>query len=103
MEMPSPDNADALGLARENYRLALENNEILKKMEKRYVRGFWLKGVGFFLFFILPLLFIPYLMNSYLNSLGMSPNSMDSLFGGEANSNAQQILDLLQNQPSNPR
>jgi hypothetical protein len=103
MEMPSMDNADALGLARENYRLALENNAILKKMEKRYVRGFWLKLVGFIVFFILPLLLIPYLMNSYLDSLGMS-SGMDSMFGTEdRTSNAQKVLDLLQNNSSNPR
>lgn len=100
--MPSMDNADALGLARENYRLALENNAILKKMEKRYVRGFWLKLVGFIIFFILPLLFIPYFINSYLSSLGMS-SGMDSMFGTQDTSNAQKVLDLLQNKPSNPR
>ena len=102
--MPSMDNADALGLARENYRLALENNAILKKMEKRYVRGFWLKLVGFIIFFILPLLLIPYFMNSYFSSLGMS-SGMGNMFGSEEKtpSNAQQILDLLQNKPSNPR
>ena len=101
--MPSLDNADALGLARENYRLALENNAMLKKMESRYVRNFWFKLVGFIVFFILPLFFLPYFFNTYLNSLGLA----GSMGGGNTTtsmgSNAEQVLDLLKNNPSNPR
>lgn len=103
MEMPTIDNADALGLARENNRLLQENNEMLKKMDKRYIRGFWFKTFTFILFFILPILLIPYFMNSYLGSLGMSTN-IGNMFGGQSNpSNAERVLDLLQNKPSNPR
>lgn len=100
MEMPSMDTSDALVLARENNRLLQENNEMLKKMEKRYVRGFWFKTVTFILFFILPIFLIPYFMNSYLSSLGMSGDTlnMGSMFGSpQKESNAQQVLDLLKN------
>jgi hypothetical protein len=100
---PITPPADALTLAIENNRLLTENNEMLKKMEKRYVRGFWFKTASFIVFFILPILLIPYFMNSYLSSLGVS-TGMGGMFGGqEKPSNAQQILDLLQNKPSNPR
>ena len=106
MEMPSMDNADALGLARDNNRLLKENNELLKKMEKRYVRGFWFKLVSFIVFFILPILLIPYFMNSYLSSLGIS-SGMGNMFGNESDSsstdNTQKLLDILRNNPSNPR
>ena len=65
MDIP-PVTADALGLARENNRLLIENNEMLKKMERRYVRNFWFKVVWFILLFLLPLLLLPYFFNSYL-------------------------------------
>ena len=101
MEMPSMDNADALGLARENYRLALENNAILKKMEKRHARNFWFKLVGFIVFFILPLFFLPYFFNSYLNSLGLAGGMGQGLNIQTSESNAQQVLDLLKNNQPN--
>ena len=101
--MPSMDNADALGLARENYRLALENNAMLLKMEKRYVRNFWFKLVGFIIFFILPLFFLPYFFNSYLSSLGMAGGMGGGNTTASMETNAQQVLDLLKNNPSNPR
>jgi hypothetical protein len=102
MEMPTIDTSDALGLARENYRLALENNEMLKKMEKRYKRGFWMKIVWFIVLFVLPLLLLPYFMNSYLATLGLSTD-MGGFMAPGAESNAQQVLDLLQNNHPNPR
>jgi len=103
MEPIVPAPVDALALAIENNRLLSENNELLKKMEKRYIRGFWFKTFTFIVFFILPILFLPYFMNSYLSSLGVT-SGVGGMFGGQqTTSNAQQVLDLLQNKPSNPR
>ena len=103
MEMPTIDTNDALGLARENYRLALENNEMLKKMERRAVRGFWFKIVWFIVLFVLPILLLPYFFNSYLSSLGLTGGAGAGFDVKTAESNAQQVLDLLQNNHPNPR
>ena len=101
--MPTIDTSDALGLARENYRLARENNELLKKMEKRYIRGFWFKVFWFIALFVLPILLLPYFFNTYLSSLGLSGGVGAGFDAKSAESNAQQVLDLLQNNHPNPR
>ena len=100
MEIPPIDTADALGLARDNNRLLKENNELLKKMEKRYVRSFWFKVVWFIILFVLPLLLLPYFFNSYLSSLGLSSGTDTTAPTADT---AQQLLDLLRNNQSNPR
>ncbi len=102
MDIP-PETADALGLARESYRLSLENNEMLKKMDRRYVRGFWFKVVWFIALFVLPLLLLPYFFSTYMNSLGLSGSSTGTAGMSESVNNAQQLLDLLQKNQPNPR
>lgn len=103
---PSIETSEILTLLRENNDLLKANNAFLQKMEKRYVRGFWFKLVSFIVFFILPILLIPYFMNSYLSSLGIS-SGMGSMFGNQNDSsstdNTQKLLDILRNNPSNPR
>jgi hypothetical protein len=103
MDTPAIDTNDALALAQENYRLNLENNEMLKKAERRYVRGIWWKVVWFIVLFVLPLLFLPYFFNSYLSTLGLAGETGSPQGTKSAVSNAQQVLDLLQNNQSNPR
>ena len=103
METPAIDTNDTQALAQENYRLNLENNELLKKMEKRYVRNFWLKMVWFLLLFVLPLLLLPYFFNSYLSSMGLSGESGSGLPNSVDVDAAKQMLDLLRNNQSNPR
>jgi hypothetical protein len=94
MEIPPLDSADALGLARENNRLLVENNELLKKMDRRYIRGFWVKLIWFAILIGLPILFYSYFINSYMSLLGL-PTSGAGTSTSKTSVNAEQILDLL--------
>jgi hypothetical protein len=103
MDTPAIDTNDAQALIQENYRLNLENNQLLQKMERRYVRNFWFKIVWFILLFVLPLLFLPYFFKTYLNSLGLSAESGVGMPNAADVDAAKEMLDLLRNNQSNPR
>lgn len=100
---PEIHPAETLTLLRENNLLLKANNEILQKMERRHVRGIWFKAIWFIVLFILPLLLLPYFMNSYLTTLGLPADMGGGTNNPGPTDNAQKLLDLLRNNPSNPR
>ena len=98
MQPTDTPEIDMMTLAIENNRLLLENNELLKKMDRRAIRGFWFKVLWFIVLFVLPLLFLPYLFNSYLDSLKLAGDGAEGAPALNATDSMQQVLDLLQNQ-----
>lgn len=85
---------DIESLIKANHELLLENNLLLKKMERRAVLGMWLKGVLVVVFFILPLLLLPYLLNTYLSAL-TNPSGAESINILQTLDEAQQTIDFM--------
>ncbi|MCA9354315.1 MAG: hypothetical protein KC877_02225 [Candidatus Kaiserbacteria bacterium] len=56
----------------ENQRLITENNQLLKKMNRRSIWSFWLKVVWFAVLIGLPFLLYYYIVEPYFTSLGSS-------------------------------
>lgn len=56
----------------ENQRLLTENNQLLKKMNRRSVIGFWIRLVWFMFILGLPFVLYFYVIQPYFESLGSS-------------------------------
>jgi len=97
METEQPDKHERIEkLLTENQALLLENNAILKKQEKRAIRGFWLKIVWFAILIGLPIILLPYIMATVMGSMGLPTGGSDTSMS-ETLRNAQETLRLLQN------
>ncbi len=95
---PNDHSSEVLAtLIKQNQELLLANNELLQKMDRRYVRGIWFKVLWFAVLIGLPILFYSYFINSYKSMLGISAVSSGDTSLTETAVSAQQILDLLQN------
>ena len=101
MEIIPNEVTDMVKLTRENNRLLTENNQLLKKIDKRARTGFWFKAVLYLAIFGLPLLFYSFFMNSLSTMLGVGTQGGDSNNSStltDTANNAKQILDLLRSQ-----
>ncbi|OGG87882.1 hypothetical protein A2592_03610 [Candidatus Kaiserbacteria bacterium RIFOXYD1_FULL_42_15] len=101
METTTNEPIDEFELTRENNRLLTENNQLLKKIDKRARTGFWFKVVLYLVIFGLPLLFYSFFMNSLSTMLGVGTQGGDSNNSStltDTANNAKQILDLLRSQ-----
>lgn len=83
-------------LLTETRALLVENNQLLKKQEKRAIRGFWFKIIWFVVLIVLPIILWPFMISTLMSSMGLS----DASYGSDMSQtlkNAQETLRLLQN------
>ncbi len=81
-------------LLEQNLAVAQETNEILKTMQRRAVWGFWGRVVFWIVVVILPLFFLPYFFQKYLDTL----TSAISGDGTTTDYNIDDLQKLLGNQ-----
>jgi len=62
----------------ENQKLISENNQLLKKIRRDTIIGFWVKIVGFFILIGAPVAIYYYLIQPYFNSVNSSFQSFGS-------------------------
>ena len=90
---PNSEHSELKELILENQRLLTENNQLLKKLHRHAVRGFWLNIVWIVVFVVLPLFAVVKLILPFYDSFGGSTGSLE----GQLN-NLQEIQGLLEQQ-----
>ncbi len=99
MEPETQTDHDCMrSLLEANNALLVENNALLKKIDRRDIRAMWFKFIWIALLIGLPLLFMSYFINTYMGMLGLGSNSADSPSILESLSEAQRTLDELRGQ-----
>jgi hypothetical protein len=89
------DHERMRGLLEANNALLLENNALLKKIDRRDIRGMWFKIIWIALVIGLPLMFLSYVMNNYMSMLGVPATATDTTNILNSLQEAQRTLDEL--------
>lgn len=89
------DHEQTRALLEANNALLLENNALLKKIDRRDIRGIWFKIIWMAVIIGLPLIFLSYFMNSYMSMLGVPAGSSDTTNILQSLQEAQKTLDEL--------
>lgn len=96
MESETPTEHDKMRqLLEANNTLLIENNALLKKIDRRDIRGIWFKVIWIAIIIGLPLIFLSYFMNNYMSMLGVPEGGTDSTSIIKSLQDAQKTLDEL--------
>ncbi len=92
------DHEKMRGLLEANNALLLENNALLKKIDRRDIRAMWFKIIWVAVIIGLPLIFLSYFMTNYMSMLGVPAGSSDTTSILNSLQEAQKTLDELRTQ-----